>query len=159
MKEVDIEVHSIDDWEALYVNGGCVGQDHSHTLEEWLLGAEKPLLIKSLVHQYHEDDHVMDYAEYTGRLPEELSWIKSPKFLYIRNKAGKSLLTGFAGDRSTWWFDNGVGNVEHQGPDLYRRIEMCRDEVEETLDMIKAEFRRNGISKEDIEANLVIEVI
>jgi len=78
MREHDIEVHGVSDWEAIYVDGESVYQDHSGVLAYWLeRHAEFPMTIKSLVTQYHEGDRVDDYAQNSGRLPATLTELRS----------------------------------------------------------------------------------
>ena len=76
--EVKIELHSVDDWEALYVNGVSVYQTHRNTLSWWLNhGAKFPLNILSLVDEYHEGDALDEYACNTGGLPETLEELRA----------------------------------------------------------------------------------
>lgn len=72
MKECDIEIHSVDDWEGLYENGRLVKENHSDVLSEWLMGQEMPVLIKSLNTQYHADDDLAKWVETYGRMPADI---------------------------------------------------------------------------------------
>lgn len=75
---MEIEIHRVEDWEALYVDGRSVYQDHSGTFEEWLQRhATFPLTIKSMIWKYHEGDGVSDHAMDTGRLPLTLAELRA----------------------------------------------------------------------------------
>ena len=82
--EANIELHQVmtlwDGWEALYVNGECVQQDHGGTLANWISARLKkgrpPLTIKSLEVIYHEGNAVDSFALRKGRLPETLAELK-----------------------------------------------------------------------------------
>lgn len=73
----EIEIHQLDDWEALYVDGTAVAQDHSRTFDRWLRDQEFPLTIKSMVTEYHSGDAVSEYGENTGGLPDTLAELRS----------------------------------------------------------------------------------
>lgn len=66
---VDIEIHSLDDWEAIYVNGVSQYQAHSGVLEWWFQNmAEMPITIRSLKRRYRDD---LD-PDMISRLPDTL---------------------------------------------------------------------------------------
>lgn len=78
---IKIELHSVDDWEAIYVDGVCDSQNHSNQLEEYLFRhfmrrEGGPLTIDSLVSIYHEDDAIADHVQSAGRFPEKLTDFK-----------------------------------------------------------------------------------
>ena len=78
--EVNIELHQVDGWEALYVNGECVQQDHGATRACWISSQTKGrrgvITVKSFELIYHEDDAVAAFALQKGRLPETLAELK-----------------------------------------------------------------------------------
>jgi len=83
--EVNIELHQVmtlwDGWEALYVNGECVQQDHGGTLANWISARLKkgrpPLTIKSFEVIYHDGvGGAVRFALRKGRLPETLAELK-----------------------------------------------------------------------------------
>lgn len=80
--EANIEIHQIDGWEALYVNGEQVQQGRDgETLESWIAGRLSvdglPIIIKSWKRFYHEGDAVDDFAFQKGCLPETLAELKA----------------------------------------------------------------------------------
>ena len=80
--EVNIELHGVwpTGWEALYVNGECVQQDHGATRACWISSQTKGrrgvITVKSFELIYHEDDAVAAFALQKGRLPETLAELK-----------------------------------------------------------------------------------
>lgn len=76
---INIEIHSVDDWEALYVDGKCHSQGQPDRLEEFILahflGRDNPhpMTIDSVTHEYHEDDDIARHVQLRGRFPESLS--------------------------------------------------------------------------------------
>lgn len=75
---IKIEIHSVDDWEAIYVDGERRGQDHSDQLERFL---EKhfhsrsfgpPMTIDTISWFYHEGDDVAEYVLEGGGFPDTL---------------------------------------------------------------------------------------
>ena len=76
---IKIEIHSVDDWEAIYVDGHLHSQNHSDRLEDFILtyflrnDNPEPLTIDSLVHEYHEDDDIARHVQLRGRFPGSLS--------------------------------------------------------------------------------------
>lgn len=73
-KKLDIEIHRIDDWEAIYVNGECDYQHH-HVLEEFLEYLEKPAIINSFSIIYHDEDDspsIFEYVLRKGCFPDTL---------------------------------------------------------------------------------------
>lgn len=75
--EYEIEIHQLDDWEALYVNGTAAAQGHSRTFDRWLQDQTFPLTIKSMVTEYHSGDSVSEYGENSGCLPDTLAELRS----------------------------------------------------------------------------------
>ena len=79
--EANIEIHQVDGFEALYVNGECVQQGRDGgTLESWIAGrlrAGDVVLIKSWKRIYHEGDAVAEFEFKKGRLPETLAELKA----------------------------------------------------------------------------------
>lgn len=73
----EIEIHMLDDWEALYVDGTAVAQNHSRTFYRWLRDQTFPLTIKSMVTEYHSGDSVSEYGEKSGCLPDTLAELRS----------------------------------------------------------------------------------
>jgi hypothetical protein len=72
--EVEIELHRVDNWEALYINGECHDQSHSGLLEDWLFYCLKtPVTIKSVKRVYHEEDVTADQVMNCGWFPENLA--------------------------------------------------------------------------------------
>lgn len=70
-----IEIHTVDGWEALYADGNLAEQDHSGTLQRFLLDAPKPLTIDSLT--CHDDDHLIyDQIAEVGGFPATIKELK-----------------------------------------------------------------------------------
>jgi len=62
--EVDIEIHALDDYEAIYINGKLTGQNNDGTLSDYLSSVGKlPLTIKTYSIQYHIDDNIQDLVK------------------------------------------------------------------------------------------------
>lgn len=82
---INIEIHSVDDWEALYVDGKCHSQGQPDRLEEFILahflGRDNPhpMTIDSVTHEYHEGDAVHERVTLRGRFPETLEELKGIK--------------------------------------------------------------------------------
>ena len=80
--EANIELHQVDGWEALYVNGECVQQgDYGATMPCWISSQLKrgrpPLTIKSFEVIYHDGvGGAVRFALRKGRLPETLAELK-----------------------------------------------------------------------------------
>ena len=81
--EANIEIHQVDGWEALYVNGECVQQGlDGDTLESWIALRQRagglPLTIKSWKRIYHDaPGGAVRFALRKGRLPETLAELKA----------------------------------------------------------------------------------
>lgn len=76
--EIDIEVHSVDDWEAVYVDGEIYHQHHGcghieRVILEHFGKSETPLTFKSYRDVQHENDEVDVYVQRTGFFPKKLS--------------------------------------------------------------------------------------
>lgn len=82
---IKIEIHSVDDWEAIYVDGTCHSQNHSDRLEEFILAHflrdenPQPMTIDSLVHEYHEGDAIHEQVTLRGRFPDTLEELRGIK--------------------------------------------------------------------------------
>lgn len=75
-----IEIHFVDDWEALYIDGVSVTQGHDGTLEYWLQHVvEYPLTIESFCKKYHEGDLLDKYVLQNARFPDTLEKIEKIK--------------------------------------------------------------------------------
>jgi len=69
--EVDIEIHALDDYEAIYINGKLTGQNNDGTLSDYLSSVGKlPLTIKTYSIQYHIDDNIQEYCYQNGSMPK-----------------------------------------------------------------------------------------
>ena len=90
---INIEIHSVDDWEALYVDGKCHSQGHSDRLEEFILAHflgwdnPRPITIDSVDHEYHENGPIAEHVLRVGRFPDSLT-----DFNEIRLEAKRELL-------------------------------------------------------------------
>lgn len=66
-----IELHAIEDWEGLYIDGFLEAQSHSRLLERLLEDwAPGPIHIEHLDIVYHEDDAVDRYVRDAGDFPD-----------------------------------------------------------------------------------------
>ncbi len=70
-----VELVKFDCWEVLYVDGICVDQDHSQTLQRWLQ-ANAPVTIERYIDRYAEDRAVV-LCEQNGKSPDTLSELKA----------------------------------------------------------------------------------
>jgi len=74
MKRYEIELHRVDDWEVLYVNGVSWNQRSSSLLESFIEEvANEPCVIHLQCSVYwDDDDSVVQHAINTGRFPDTL---------------------------------------------------------------------------------------
>lgn len=90
---INIEIHSVEDWEALYIDGKLHSQSHSDQLEEFVFqhfmrdDNPKPLTIDTFKFEYYEDNPVSEYVLRVGCFPETLSGLYE-----IRLEAKRELL-------------------------------------------------------------------
>lgn len=62
MKKIEISIHSIDDWQALYINGHLERENHSVELDEYFLGQEFPLTITKFEYVQHNGDAIDEHV-------------------------------------------------------------------------------------------------
>lgn len=96
---INIEIHLVDDWEALYVDGALYHQNHSDQLEGFLLehflrNEGGPLTIDTLTHDYHESDAIAEHVSLRGRFPETLEELRSLKKTRLYAAVPRSNLNG-----------------------------------------------------------------
>jgi hypothetical protein len=75
MKKYNIELHSVDDWEVLYVNGVSWDQRHSSLLESFIkeVAMNEPCIIHLQCSAYwNYDDPVGQQCIKSGRFPNTL---------------------------------------------------------------------------------------
>lgn len=74
---IKIEIHTIDDWEALYADGRLEQEGHSESLENYLYrwfrnNPNRSLTIDSITFHQHNRDAITDYVGRTGSFPKAL---------------------------------------------------------------------------------------
>ena len=65
-----LELHRVDDWEALYVNGEVYGQDHSGVMSLFLGYTLTPFTIDSFIKYSHFDNKLEEYVTDCGHFPD-----------------------------------------------------------------------------------------
>lgn len=73
----DIEIHSVEDWEVIYVNGRSFTQNHSHVMDTWLERVEFPCTIRTLLRRYHDGDAVDRAVQSAGQFPMTLDELRA----------------------------------------------------------------------------------